>query len=529
MNLVIIFITLVIFRSWFISPLAETLSSGDWPYLFADQIRQFSYFPEARYLWLAPYYQVVTKILVQHFGLHWHLIERLFWFWPWVLLSFLASFSFTRSTIGALIYTTNTYALMIVGGGQMGVAMAYALAPLVLKSFIKVPEYILYSTSKFLISNYKFLISNSLLLAIQVMFDPRIALLTISAAILYWIVNQGNLKNMVRWFSVPLGITAVLHTYWWIPLLKNPGVLNTQIREVSREAVKFLSFASFSQTLSLLHPNWTENIFGKVYFMRPEFLIIPLIAFFSLLFMRHRQNAESTGQKTGYFVLLALLGAFLAKGSHEPFGGIYLWLFEHIPGFWLFRDSTKFYLWIALAYAFLIPFSIDSLTNRWKAKFSILPKVSGVLFVFLWVILIRQAVMHQLSGTFQSRPIEPEYVQLKNLITSLPEGGSTYWVPTLQRFGFTSKSHPAISLGEEIPGEDLTAILSTLQSTDTEIKLKQKGVVYVVVPYDTSEEIFLTDRAFDQKKYEQTIGTVDKISWLKPVESFTKIRVWKIL
>ena len=35
--------------------------------------------------------------------------------------------------------------------------------------------------------------------------------------------------------------------------------------------------------LSLLHPNWPENLFGKVYFLQPEFLILPILAFSAFL------------------------------------------------------------------------------------------------------------------------------------------------------------------------------------------------------------------------------------------------------
>ncbi len=56
--------------------------------------------------------------------------------------------------------------------------------------------------------------------------------------------------------------------------LTNPGMLH------------FLSFADFSHTLAFLHPNWPENLFGKVYFLQPEFLLLPVIAFSALFFVK---------------------------------------------------------------------------------------------------------------------------------------------------------------------------------------------------------------------------------------------------
>lgn len=146
----------------------------------------------------------------------------------------------------------------------------------------------------------------------------------------------------------------------------------------------------------------------------------------------------------------------------------------------------------------------------------------------MWVVLIRQAVTHQLGGTFQSHSIDPEYVQLKNLITALPDGAATYWVPSRQRFGFTSQSHRGLSASDEIPAGNLTAILSSLQSAEAKMRLNLKGIMYVIVPYDTSGEIFLTDRAYNHAMYEQTIEAVGRIPWLVPVEAFTKVRVWRM-
>ena len=54
--------------------------------------------------------------------------------------------------------------------------------------------------------------------------------------------------------------------------------------------------------------------------------------------------------KIGYLALLALVGAFLAKGSLPPFGGVYLWLFRNIPGMSLFRDAAKFFLLLVLSF-----------------------------------------------------------------------------------------------------------------------------------------------------------------------------------
>ncbi|OGG28610.1 hypothetical protein A2971_02810 [Candidatus Gottesmanbacteria bacterium RIFCSPLOWO2_01_FULL_46_21] len=424
------------------------LSAGDWPYLFTENIRAFSWFPEARFLWLAPYYQIITKFVVTVVGIRWEVAEKLLWFLPFIILSAFSSYRAFRSWISVLIYTTNTYILMIVGGGQMGVAMAYAIAPLV------------FSRLSFF------------LIVIQAMFDPRIALLTIVAALF---VTRPKVKKLL---FVLFGV-FVIHLYWIIPMIFSPSVLGERLSDASAGMLKFLSFASFSQTISLLHPNWPENIFGKVYFMQPEFLVIPTIAFSAFLFGSEKGKAIPYG-------LLALVGAFLAKGTQEPFGGIYTWLFTYVPGFWLFRDSTKFYLLVALAYAYIIPKS----------------KVPSILIVLLWAILIRQALTHELTGTFQPKPIDPEYIKLKELILS-SEKSSSFWVPSVSRYAFFSTEHPAIA-GQIGP----------------------EG--YIIVPWDSRGEIFLTERQYDDTLRQEYIASVSALPNLQRDPAFTKLAVWKI-
>ncbi len=431
---------------WFTS--LSALSAGDWPYLFIEQIREFSWAPEARFLWLSPYYQIFTKFVVTVLGIRWEIAEKILWFLPFIIIAATTSYHAFRSWIAVLVYTTNTYILMIVGGGQMGVAMAYALAPWVFNrlSFLSI--------------------------AIGAMFDPRITLLTVIASLF---VTRPNVKKLLLPF---LGV-LVIHLYWIIPVLRLPSEITQRLSQVNTGILEFLSFATFSQTISLLHPNWPENIFGKVYFMQPEFLLIPIVAFSVFLFGDQKKKAIPYG-------LLALAGAFLAKGTQEPFGGIYEWLFTYIPGFWLFRDSTKFYLFVALAYSYLISKT----------------KIPSLLIVVLWAVLIRQAIAHELTGTFQPEPIDPEYIKLKELILSSGKS-PTFWVPAVSRYAFFTKEHPAIA------GE-----------------IGSHG--YAIVPFDSREEIFLTERTYDDTLRQELIASMSALQNLERDPTFTKLAVWKI-
>jgi len=484
-----LFVLLVIgfiYRSWFT---ALPLASGDWPYLFIENIKEFHFFPEIRFLWLAPYYQIVTKMIVQYIGIPWALTEKIFWFFPFILLSVYCSYRLTKSPLGSLIYTTNTYALMIVGGGQMGIAMAYAIAPLVLKRLM----------------DGKGVVLNGLILSLQVMFDPRVAMLTLIAALIF----DGH--HLFGKFTSG-SIAAFFNLYWILPLLRSQTSIALQLGEATVGAVKFLSFATFEQTLSLLHPNWPENIFGKVHFMQPEFLLIPIIAFSSLLIAKKSRTAI-------YFSFLALVGAFLAKGVNPPFGEVYIWLFNHVPGFSLFRDPTKFYLFSAISFSILIPTVIHQVDRK---------RFVSVLFILFWALTIREALLGQLSGTFRPTSVPQEYVKLKDFFNTQPGVFQTLWIPEKQRFGFSSKLHLGIDAQLLSKQSSISGMIQWIATEKTQKELTVMQVKYIIVPYDSRGELFLTDRTYDEKLYLDTIHNLSVIPWLHKIDAFSRIGVFEI-
>ena len=291
--------------------------------------------------------------------------------------------------LGIFIFVTNSYILLLVSGGQMGIALAYSITPLVSVSFIKIA-----------VQNLKLSIITGILFSIQVMFDIRIAYITITAIILYLILHfiksketlRSSLYILIYSLVIPLGITGLLHAFWLLPLLfSGTSSINQQLGDIytTTEAVKFFSFAKLENSLSLLHPNWPENIFGKVGFMKPEFLALPIVAYLSLLFINSKFKIQNSNSKIIlFFALLGLVGAFLAKGASEPFGQVYIWLFEYVPGFVMFRDPTKWYLFIAISYAVLLPFSVWKIWEKMSGK-SLFKNLFLILIILYLLFLIR--------------------------------------------------------------------------------------------------------------------------------------------
>jgi len=561
--LALFFLILLVFRNWFSG---GEIAAKDAPLYFQENLREFSWQPS---LWsnlgLGQYQPLLFSFFYlvflpkSLFWLHlpWELIERLAWYAPFLLFSLWGAYYLYKTVwpksawgfLASLIYSTNTFILMIIGGGQVSIALAYSLAPLVLALFFQVIKQ----------RRRPRQIGAGLAFALQVVFEPRIAFLTGFIVFFYALYQfRWKLTEYCKAFWLPLLISLGVHFYWLLPLflLKRPPFPS----EFSASGwVGFLSFADFSKSLALLHPNWPENIFGKTYFFRPEFLLLPILAFSALLFSQRIKNLVQK-KNLLFFASLGLMGAFLAKGTNPPFGEVYLWLFKNVPGMNLFRDASKFYLLTALSYSILIPFSLSEIHKRLSTKNLLFSTKNYLTRIFLLLVfcylllLIKPAIGGELNGTFKTKKIPHDYLVLKEFLISQPEFFRTFWVPKQQRFGFHSNNHPVISSesfstdtvclepfcslrvempenwGEKCFPNDRCYVreLSFFLNPQTEKVLAAMAIKYIIVPFDSEGEIFMAERQYNHQQREEVETFLETIAWLEKVEVTEKIAVYQV-
>lgn len=552
------------------------LTGGDWPYLWPLTINSLSHFPSAWdnffnfglgnnsvfSLWIMSYLNFTSWLA--YLIPSWTFISTIFWILPSIFSSFIGAMMLWRKCFSrviylevftGVIYLCNSYFLMVFSGGQFGFALAYSLIPWCMLLFFDV--FNLNGRSKIKALFSKKIIVFSLSVSLLLLFDVRVAYVLIVCLLCYLLVlfvARNKERRKILEVSIIIFVLSgififFIHSFWLLPVLLAHKDFLQQLGSAysSISSVKFFSFAKFENTISLLHPTWPENIFGKVGFMRPEFLIIPILAFVSLLFVQKETKERRVDILA--FALIGLVGAFLAKGANAPFGGIYLWAFQHVPGFIMFRDPTKWYVMVAISYSVLIPYSIWKI-YRWlqlqskfqssilqcrikiqinpKAKIFNLQNLFVILFIIFWLFTIRQAVFGQLGGTFKTTNVPSDYVKLEQFLSSQKSFSRTFWVPATQRFGFYSSVHPRISAQEYLNNYTLQSLVKQINRPQTEMLLQESGVKYVIVPYDSQGEIFLTDRKYDDKKYLSTIDAVKKIAWLHQLKGFGKIAVFEV-
>ncbi|MFZ5535453.1 MAG: SGNH/GDSL hydrolase family protein [Patescibacteria group bacterium] len=532
--LILVFLT-VIYRNWFIKGL---LSAPDFSYIFPMQLADFQWFPFAwsnlfnsglggttfNTLNLDTYLHLGVKFFVYTIHLPWHITYRILFFWPFIILSvvssYLLSFSLFRrpifSVVASLIYTTNTYVLMLAGGGQIGLMMAYSVAPVVLFAFI--------NTSS---------VTFGFALAALLLFDLRYSFLMGALLFLYWLFVLSYEEKMakLRHFFLPVLIVLGVHSFWLIPGVFAKG-LSLPEGYGNTEWLHFLSWAEFSKSISMLHPNWPENIFGKTYFFEAKFLSIPIISFASLLFMNGVSVLKQ--KQIIFFVTASLIGAFFAKGTNPPFSHINQYFFERVPFFDGFRDPTKFYLLTVISFSLLIPFSLSNIADFMKSRFRHISHGvlrTGIFLIFFagWFILIAPIFRDVRTGTFADINIPDEYRRFADMIYADRSFGRIVVFPWRNRFIFQSELHPATNARDILHTSDLNKMIELAEDSDFSTLLARFAIRYVVIPDDFTNEIFLTNRVQDPNLKISFIKTLDSLKYLKRLNEYKNLIVYEFI
>lgn len=503
-------------------------ASGDSEFFYVEKLRDLTFFPDVwkgqeglgvsslQYLWLDYPYRLIN-FLLSRLGFSWFVIDKLWWilvfslaiFSAYKLMSLVPIPKFFKG-IGSLIYATNTYILLLFDGGQLGVALCYSVIP-----------FVLYATYQYLTS-HKIAIKESikcgLLLAITLFLDIRIFYiftLLITFLVIILIFNKKFIFSK-NYLIIPF-IIMCINSFWLLPSIQYKDSLSTFVTNTTTtdSGLRYFSVANFTDSLSLLHPNYPDNIFGYVYFFKPEFLIIPIIGF-AILF-------GTLSWVTILFTLIGLVGAFLAKGVQQPFGEVYTFLYTYFPGFFLFRDPTKWYILTAISYTILIPQTISLIATKFKGKqYFIL-----ALFLLFWIFSLRYIFIGKVRGNVTPAVLTQDYKNLKNVLIEDSVLGRTVWLPTIERFEYSSDIHPAVSGGSIFSESSASGITKLLDDELTLTKISSIGGRYIIVPEDIDKKIFLDSYTFNEDLRTDLIKKLDSKISLQRMSGFKRLAVYK--
>lgn len=366
---------------------------------------------------------------------------KFLFFFPYILVAplgmYLLSYKLTKNILGSavasLIYTVNIPILTSFAMGHLHITVPQAFLPLILLSMI------IYFEKEEIIP----LLLTTIFLLLTGLYEFRffyIAYIVLSLFIIYQVIvfRGKNFKKALKLFIVVSAAGLLFNLFWLLPLLFSST--NYSANPILNRPLFGSEFLSVLNPLTLFHPYWTPNevsVFTSQ-IIPSVFLLFPALAIMGYLLNRKNKLLL-------FFLIILILGLTLTKASNPPFETLYSKLYTHLPGFKLFRESTKFFYFVALSYSVLTAFLIKWLSET-RSKYLYIV-VAAVLFVTSYIALPvltgkAKALFVPVNIQDDSYPILNDFLRKENK--------NTYFrilqVPTASSLNYVSDTMPNLHL-----------------------------------------------------------------------------------
>jgi len=141
----------------------------------------------------------------------------------------------------------------------------------------------------------------------------------------------------------------------------------------SKEAADGVLMASSNQIRSfspfMFSNSYITNPANSASFFSNPFIVISgfallLICFYFLL-IKNKSIDKDDKKYINFFVTVFLIFYVLSLGSRNPFGNLFMYLWNYIPGFNVFRSTFKFQFVINTSFTILLVYSLKYITSKW--------------------------------------------------------------------------------------------------------------------------------------------------------------------
>ncbi len=453
--------------------------------------------------------------------------ERIVFLWPIALMAPIPIYLFlvrifkypTAAFVGSLVYIFTSY-ILARETMHLHIVIVYLLAPALLIAF----EHMLKTQTK------QSILPFITLFGICSVFEIRISYICSLILFAYGIYLIATQSIIFSWKLVRILLYAIipitlLQSYWLLPFLFAHSSLG-YVSITSRSL--FQSFYQVSTASTLSDPFWTGGILTDFI---PQAIPwwaygIPLSALIWIFFKKEGQR----NPQFWFWLAIACIGIFLVKESNSPLPHIYQWIFNNIPGFRLFRDSSKFTILTALSCVFLITGSIAIVRKKsLYAAYSFILITSAIVLVNTWPF-----ITGSIASMTRSYIIPSQFTELQHVLEQDTVFGRSLWIPSDERFVFESQTHPRLSLAA-LTASDLSqgwfpfvqnpnAPLSLPTQPIFKSLLNMASIRYIGEPSDSTNDVYKwypTSKA-TFKSYVQRIPGLQQIN---PPES--SMPLWK--
>lgn len=504
---------LFIYRAFF---MGGPLSWGDAPFFFPDALKNLflppllwnfkdNNFGASQYYILWLYLPTFLYGILNHFlGLGNDFLVRLIFYFPATVLGFFGSWKligkFNQNIygkfLGSSLYGFNTYLLMLVDGGQVGVALAYGIFPLAVFTLL---NYLKSSNIK----NYSFALVSLFALTAS---DLRITLIAILFTVLLWLTDKGDV-SLTHFLKklITLGVSLIgLCLYWIIPVLGGSTLASVGGLDQKNNFITLLN------SFFLFQPHFPLNQFGKVFPTPLYFVFLPLLILGSLLLNKKKIVLK--------LAVLFLIFVFLAKGGSSPFGSAFTFIIDHLPFGVAFRDSSKFFIPLILLGSLLLSFTIDTLKQVVKNRWIFLALMIAIYGYLLF--LIYPALLGNLTGVLKTKTNEQDYWKIYETLKNDENFARSLWFEERPALGFTSWNKPAISANTLYQDRPFASMIvgkydffNYLHSLQFCSWLDLLGVKYVFLPENERKKVVDIN---DQKDRQSLLSTIENSTCLSP-------------
>ncbi len=478
---ILLFTGLLVFKEVFIG----SIYWGDSPFFYPEEIAEFFSRPMVwtsqgnnfgginLVLWLSP-----LMLLWKFLG------PQLLFIIPSIILSLIGPILLTRylkfskavQFFSAAVYAFNTYFLLLIDGGQLGVSLAYGFFPLTvlaLKRLIDKPSF------KGFYLALTFLFLNGLA-------DPRIAILA-PLAVAVW--NFKKIKELLVF--IPLGLSWVLlNAFWLYPFLTNKGQTLLP-SNIDVDIVKFFN------PLLLFSPHWPDNLFGKVNTPPLYFLGIPFLIFIGVFLSRKKGDLDLLFS----YLIFSFLSVF-------PIGTI-------------FRDSTKFFIPVMLFAGMLIGKTVE-----------VLKKKSVAVLVFLYLLfLVHPTILGKMNFVLSNRSHSNDFTKIYENLKNEEGFFRSLWFPERHPLAFGTEAKPAVDareLSKFLPFASINAgedPFNFLNNEDFIENFRSLGIKYLILSGNPREIAKTPD---EKKNWDSLVSLLDETKALEKVDWGTNIPIYKV-
>src|SRR3989344_304316 len=273
---------------------------------------------------------------------------------------------------GATLYAVNPFVYERFLAGQWAVLFGYALlAPLVyfLFELIREPR-----TRTALSLAGVLLLINIFSLHVFVM-----AILVSSAVILGSILVRRS-KEVAKYAALAGAVVALVSLYWVAHLLLNPAssplpAFTEAHQEAFMTSADYVVFGNATANVVMLYGFWGESYPWMQSLLSPKdtlLVFIPALLALAAIIVTGAITLLRRSETRPRAIALVAIGAaalvFSVGLAPSYFHGLNLWLFEHVS-FWRgFRDTEKWSMWLALAYAYFFAAGASYIVSRLRAR-----------------------------------------------------------------------------------------------------------------------------------------------------------------